>query len=597
MTIAAPAVKLTADVMLDRWLDRFGQAMGALDHRGAASCITEDGFWKDALAFTWSYRTAAGREAIEAAMAERLSTFAPRDFRISAHHGAPAFLDRFGMTVVEGYFDFDTEVGTCTGFVRLAADQDDPDLPVAMLVLTSLRQLRGIQESLGARRPSGLEYSYTFAGDNWLDQRIKRGGYRDRDPEVVIVGGGQSGLALAAVCGQMGLDTLIAEKNARIGDNWRNRYHSLTLHNEIYSNDLPYLPFPPTWPTFVPKDKLANWLESYAEAMELNVWTGAEVLSGRYDDADLRWTLQVRQADGTTRAVRAQHVVMAGGSASSAPNIPTMPGLAEFLGEVIHSHAYDDGRNHAGKRVLVVGTGNSGHDVAQDLHANGAAAVTMMQRRPTYVLSLVPGAVALYAPYAQGQPVEDVDLVWAASPYPLMVAAAQMVTRFTAEQDKELLDGLHGIGFETDDEPDHTGLHMKYLRHGGRYYINVGCSELLIDGSIKLVQHREIDRFVAEGLRMDDGTVLGFDMVVMATGYLNQQEGIRRLFGDEIADRVGPIWGLDDDGEIRGLWKQTGQPGMWVVGGNLLDVRLKSRWTALQLKAAVEGILPTVVHG
>ncbi|HEY1973172.1 MAG TPA: NAD(P)/FAD-dependent oxidoreductase, partial [Pseudonocardia sp.] len=460
MTIAAdPAVEVSARTMFDRWLDRFGHAMSSLDHAGAVRCIAADGFWKDALAFTWSYRTFAGREAIDAAMAQRLPGIAPRDFRVSAFHDDPILLDRIGMMVVEGFFDFDTGVGTCTGFVRILAEQVEPAEPVAMLVLTSLNELRGSEEKVGKRRPTGLEYSYNFAGDNWLDQRTKARSYRDREPEVVIVGGGQSGLALAAVCGQMGLDTLVVERNGRIGDNWRHRYHSLTLHNEVYSNDLPYLPFPPTWPTFVPKDKFANWLECYAEAMELNVWTGTEVVSGDYHDAERRWTLQVRQADGTRRAVRARHVVMAGGSASSTPNVPEMAGLAEFGGTVIHSHAYADGRKYAGDRVLVVGTGNSGHDVAQDLYCNGAGAVTMMQRRPTYVLSLIPGAVAIYAPYAQGQPIDDVDLVWAASPYPMMVAAAQLVTRLTTERDKELLDGLHAIGFETDAGPDNTGLH------------------------------------------------------------------------------------------------------------------------------------------
>ena len=596
MTITAePGVELVAEEIVLNWLRNFGAAMSGPNPAEAAQGILEEGFWKDALSFTWAYRTFAGRAEIEAGLAEHVPGFAPRNFRPSAHHDAPLILDRFGMTVVEGFFDFDTSVGTGTGFVRLLPEQPDPHRPIAMTVLTTLYELRGFEERLGERRPTGQQYSFNFAGDNWLDERNRSRAYADREPEVVVVGGGQSGLALAAVCDQMGLDTLVVERNPRVGDNWRNRYHSLTLHNEVYTNDLPYLKFPPTWPVFIPKDKFANWLEFYVEAVELNVWTGTEVVSGAYDEAEGVWTLELRKPDGGTRTVRPKHVVMAGGSASSTPNIPEMDGLADFAGEVLHSHGYDDGRKYAGKRVLVVGTGNSGHDVAQDLHANGAGAVTMMQRRSTYVLSLIPGAVALYSPYAQGQPVEDVDMVWAANALPVQVAAAQMLTQMTNETDKELLAGLERIGFEMDAGEDGTGLHMKYLRHAGRYYINVGCSELLIDGEIGLVHHRDSDRFVAEGLRMADGTVLPFDVVVLATGYLNQQEGIRRLFGDEVADRVGPIWGFDGDADCRGLWKQTGQPGMWVVGGNLLDARLKSRWTALQIKAAVEGILPRIV--
>src|SRR6202012_5058781 len=104
--------------------------------------------------------------------------------------------------------------------------------------------------------------------------------YVDRDPAVLVVGAGQAGLSIAARLGQLQVDTLIVDRERRIGDNWRNRYHALVLHNQVHVNHLPYMPFPPNWPTYIPKDKLANWFETYAESMGLNVWSGPHFARG-----------------------------------------------------------------------------------------------------------------------------------------------------------------------------------------------------------------------------------------------------------------------------------------------------------------------------
>lgn len=321
---------------------------------------------------------------------------------------------------MEGYFDFDTRIGHGTGFARLLFDAADPFGSQAWILLTTLQELRGFEEKTGPRRATGIEYSTNFAGDNWLDSRIKAQQYGDRNPEVLVVGGGQSALCLAARLGQMGVDALVIEKNERIGDNWRHRYHSLTLHNEVWANSMPYLEFPPTWPTFLPKDKLAGWLEAYAEFMEIDVWTGTEFAGGHYDEATREWTVRLARPGGTVREMRVPHVVLATGSVSGVPRNSAPPGLADFAGKVIHSSEFTTGAAYRGRRAIVVGTGNSGHDVAQDLHANGAAEVTMIQRHSTCVVSLIPSGTMVYALYSEGPPVEDVDLITAAIPYPLL---------------------------------------------------------------------------------------------------------------------------------------------------------------------------------
>jgi cation diffusion facilitator CzcD-associated flavoprotein CzcO len=572
------------------WLARFAAALESRNATLVAGCFTQDGHWRDILAFTWDYRTFSGRPQIEKAMAARLAQTAPRCLRPAMNRMAPRLVRRSARDVVEGYFDFDTARGRGTGFVRLAFAEAQPSSAKIWIGLTTLQELAGFEATVGANRPSGLGYSYNFAGDNWLDERAKAREHTHRYPEVLVIGAGQSGLALAARLTQLGVDTLVVEANARVGDNWRLRYHSLTLHNEVWANSLPYLPFPDTWPTFVPKDKLAGWLEYYAEAMELNVWTGTELIGANWNAAARRWSVRLQQAGGPVRELQVPHLVLATGAVSGAPVIPRLPGLGGFGGAVLHSANFSSGTQWRGKRAVVVGTGNSGHDVAQDLHSNGAD-VTVVQRGATCVVSLVPSGTMVYALYSEG-PAEDIDLITAAIPYPVLRDAYQWLTKKTCALDQDLLDRLHAVGFRTDFGPDNTGFHMKYLRQGGGYYINVGCSELIADRKIGLIQAGDIETFTLAGLRLCDGTEIGCDLVVLATGYEKQRDGIRRLFGGEVADRVGPVWGHNADGFMSGMWTRTGQPGLWLMGGALMDCRFWSRFLALQIKADLEGLFP-----
>lgn len=586
----APATALAGDVF-SNWVEKFGMALESGDPALIAGHFAEDGYWRDILSFTWDYRTFAGTAEIQRAVAATLAAAQPRSARVAADRYRPRLVKRSARPVIEGYFDFDTSVGRGTGFVRLLVNETEPFESKVWILLTTLQELRGFEEKVGLLRPTGVEYSMNFAGDNWLDARIKSQEYADRDPEVLIVGGGQSGLCLAARLTQIGVDALIVEKNERIGDNWRNRYHSLTLHNEVWANSMPYIPFPPTWPTFLPKDKLAGWLEAYAEFMELDVWAGTEFVGAHYDDAARVWKVRLTRRGGVERELRVPHVVLATGSVSGLPHVPVLPGLDEFAGEVIHSSQFTTGSAYQGKRAIVVGTGNSGHDVAQDLYGNGAAQVTLVQRNPTCVVSLVPSGTMVYALYSEGPPVEDVDLITAAIPYPVLKETYQWLTKRTCALDHDLLEKLRAAGFETDFEPDGTGFHMRYLRRGGGYYINVGCSDLIANGRIRLVQARDMTTFTPGGLRMADGSAIGADLVVMATGYENQQESVQRQFGPEVADKVGPIWGFNEDGFMRNMWTRTSQAGFWIMGGALNEARLYSRFLALLIKADLEGML------
>jgi putative flavoprotein involved in K+ transport len=361
------------------------------------------------------------------------------------------------------------------------------------------------------------------------------------------------------------------------------------LHNEVFVNDFPYLPFPPSWPTYISKDKLANWLEFYADAMELNCWMGTEFVSGRYDDKAERWSIDVRRADGSVRILNPRHLVLAIG-ASPISHIPKLPGLDSFAGTIMHSEGYTTGAPWRGRKALVLGTGTSGHDVAQDLTACGAH-VTMIQRSPTYVVSLKE-AQRVYTTYTLGLPVEECDLLGTSYPYDALLQMYQAATAESTRADKKLLDDLIAAGFRMDIHEKDCGFQQRYYERGGGYYFNVGGSNLIIDRKVGLLQYGDVDQFVPEGLRLRNGKTVPADLLVLATGYLSQQEVARRFLGNAVADRIGPVWGFDENGELRNMWKRTPQKGLWFHAGSLPQCRIFSRFLALQIKAIEEGLLP-----
>ncbi|OLT23124.1 hypothetical protein BJF78_07030 [Pseudonocardia sp. CNS-139] len=563
-----------------RWIAAVGAAFAGADHDAVAELLVADGAWRDLLALTWGLHTYYGTDQVRSMLKETLPTARVTDVELD-DSVAPRPVRRGGVPAIEALFRFSTDAGHGRGVVRI-----DPGSGLALTVMTSLQELHGFPDS----RRATSDHSTRFGGPNWLDRREAAAGYADTDPVVLVVGGGQAGLALAARLGRLDVDTLVVDRMNRVGDNWRRRYHSLTLHNEVWVNHLPFLPFPDHWPTYVPKDKLAGWFEAYVEAMEINFWPSTEFLGGAYDPAEQRWTVRVRR-DGAERVLRPRHVVLATG-VSGIPNLPAVPGLDDFAGPVVHSGAFVDGTAYAGKRVTVLGSGNSGHDVAQELHACGAA-VTMVQRSPTTVVSVGPDAAGrVYALYGEGPSTADCDLITTSVPYSLLRRSYQIVTRQLAELDRGLHDRLRAAGFRIDHGTDGTGFQMKYLRRGGGYYLDVGCSGLIADGGIELLQSAAIDRFVAGGVRLTDNTERPADAVVLATGYKPQQELVRVLFGDELADRVGPVWGYDDEGELRNMWRRTGQEGLWFTAGSLAQCRIYSRFLALQIKACETALIP-----
>ena len=564
------AVVATAREAAERWLADFQAAFAG---RGELRPLfRDDSHWRDVLALTWRICTSSGFGSFRESLASSLEKSKAKGFQLDPARTPPREVTRAGTRCIEAMFRFETKDGPCNGVVRLS-----PEDHRCWTLLTALDDLSGREERTGKLRPDGHAYSRDFAGPNWADLRRISSSYEKKEPTVLVVGGGQAGLSIGARLTQRGIDTLVVDRWPRVGDCWRRRYRALTLHNQVHVNHLPYMPFPPSWPVYIPKDKLANWFEAYAEAMEINYWTSTEFLGGAYDAAAKRWTVEVRR-EGKVRTLHPRHVVMATG-ASGMPNVPRIAELEGFAGKVIHSHEYQEAEAWRGRKCVVIGTGSSGHDIAQDLHSAGAE-VTIVQRSPTLIIQCDPSAQLVYSLYSEGPPLEDCDLITVSVPLPVSKKTHQLATAHAKRLDKPLLDRLEAKGFRLTDGEDGTGWQWMYLTKGGGYYFNVGCSDLIAEGRIRLSQ--------MDHLREE---LKGADLAVLATGYKGQEALVARLFGEEMARRVGPIWGFGDGLELRNMFQRTPQPGLWFIAGSFAQCRIYSKYLALQLQAAEAGLL------
>ena len=580
-----------------RWLDAFGAALADGDATAAAAMFADECFWRDLVAFTWNIRTMEGRTDIAATLGATLAATRPRDWRLL---GEATSTD--GVT--EAWFAFATAAGEGKGHLRLKGD-------ACWTLLTTLQSLRGFEEKTGRNdsRELGLAHGAVRHRRTWLEQRRSEEAElgHSRQPYCLVVGGGQGGIGLAARLRRLEVPTIVVEKNARAGDSWRNRYRSLCLHDPVWYDHMPYIPFPDHWPVFSPKDKLGDWLEMYTKVMELDYWTSAECLGARYDADTGTWDVTVNRK-GREVHLQPKHLVLATGL-SGVPNVPEFSGAKTFTGTICHSSAYQGGREHAGKRCVVIGSNNSAHDICADLWEWGAE-VTMIQRSPTIVArsaSLMKFSWGrLYSEEAvrRGITTDIADLTVASTPYRLAPIWQSAIYAQIREHDAKFYDDLERAGFMCNLGEDGSGINTAYIRRGGGYYIDVGASQLIIDGSIALKSRVTVDCIKERSIVLSDGSELPADLIVYATGYGPMNDWVTQLISSDVAEKVGRCWGVGSstkqdpepwEGELRNMWKPTRQPGLWFHGGNLMQSRLYSLFLALQIKARLEGI-PTPVH-
>jgi putative flavoprotein involved in K+ transport len=595
MTTTAHQTEAAAEVT--SWLDRFGDALSAGDAAAAAALFHPDSFWRDLIAFTWNIKTLEGPAQISDMLTQTLPGVQPSGWQVT---GGEEPASAGGVT--EAWIDFETAVGRGRGHLRLREGR-------CWTLLTTLYELTGHEEPRGLSRPKGVEHGAVRDRASWQEERDREaaGLGTEQQPYVLIVGGGQGGIALAARLRQLAVPAIVVDRHSRPGDQWRSRYKSLCLHDPVWYDHLPYLKFPDSWPVFSPKDKIADWLESYVKIMELSYWTDSEARNAVYDQATASWTVRVDR-DGQEVVLRPAHLVLATG-VSGKPNVPSFPGMDVFRGEQHHSSAHPGPDAYKGKECVVVGSNNSAFDICGALWENGAR-VTMVQRSSTHISksdSLMEfGLSPLYSEeaVAAGMTTDKADLVFASLPYRIMHQFQIPVYERIRERDQDFYDRLEAAGFDHDWGDDGSGLFMKYLRRGSGYYIDVGSADLVANGDVKLAKG-QVDHLTAGAVVLEDGTELPADLVVYATGYGSMNGWAADLISREVADKVGKCWGLGSDtskdpgpweGEQRNMWKPTQQEALWFHGGNLHQSRHYSLYLALQLKARHAG-LPTPVYG
>ncbi|KAL4247718.1 hypothetical protein ABKN59_008249 [Abortiporus biennis] len=563
------------------FISNFAEQVKTNNIQGLLELIHPDAWWRDLFALTWDTRSFQGHEKIKKFLEDRLEVSKLSNIKLVSAQLNKPYPDLEWITIV---FDFEAGPALGQGVIRLVSD----GVPKAFVVFTNLSGLKDFPENIGPRR------NFLPNHGKWIEQRRRETEFLDGDPEVLIVGGGQSGLDTAARLKSLGVSSLIIEKQARIGDQWRNRYAALCLHDPVWYDHLPYLPFPSTWPVYTPAQKLATWFESYVEALELNVWTSALVTKARRDETTNKWVVTVKRGDGTERVFNVDHLVFALGFGAGAPRIPDIPGKEEFQGQVLHSTEHKKAKDHLGKKVVIVGACTSAHDIAADYVENGVD-VTMYQRSPTHIMTTKEGIPRYMKPnYWEGGPATEIaDLFSNSLPHNFNKLLLQRLVVQIEEADKELLNGLAKRGFQLDRGVEDAGLFYSALQRIGGYYLDVGASQLIIDGKIKLKSGSQIERFTKTGLKFQDGSELEADVVLYATGFANAKEPVRQIVGDELSKQIPPIWGLDEEGEVNGCYRELGIPGLWYMMGNLAWSRFFSKHVALQIKAKQQNILGT----
>ncbi|KAL2255792.1 hypothetical protein VTK26DRAFT_2706 [Humicola hyalothermophila] len=559
-------------------------------------------FWRDHLVVSWDLRTLKGRDKIRQFLAGpgkvrgRVRLVVDDSSAVRRPRVAD-FRPGGGVTGVQFFVEVECMVGVGRGLVRLV--EVEQGAWKIWTLFTTLEELHGARPKIGPRREMRVQTNGGMAGRNTRrDRRREEADFAGMEPEVLIIGAGQAGLTAAARLKMLGVSALVIDKNKRVGDNWRNRYKQLVLHDPVWYDHMPYVPFPDGWPVFTPKDKLADWLELYAEELDLNVWTHCVLRRPSWDENRKNWTVTiVRVGNGyetlEERTFRVSHIIIATGH-SGMPNMPPVSRVIGAEPEVFcHSRDFPGARSTStNRKAIVVGACNSAIDICQDYVEKGYD-VTLIQRSSTYVISsdsvLKISLAGLYE--EGGPPTEDSDICVWSLPSEVLKSVQVELTRMAAEKDRHMLEGLENAGFMTDRGPHGAGLFGKYLQRGGGYYIDVGGAELIADGKIKVRHAEGILEATRRGLKLADGTELEADEVVFATGYRNMRTAAQFVLGGQLPANVGDVWGWDEEGEMRTIWKGSGHPGLWFHGGNLAMCRYYSRLVALQIKASLADML------
>ncbi|TVY94431.1 putative indole-3-pyruvate monooxygenase [Lachnellula willkommii] len=556
------------------WLESLQSKISQGQLQDVSDLFIDASWWRDIVGLSWNITTKRGTSKIS----QYLQTQAPKSgfgkFAV-IQQGVlqPRLSDLGGLIWIESGFTFETKAGTGRGILRLS--NTGPRQWKAWIVHTTLEELKGFPE----HPPQEISTHH-----------------ETKDIQVLIIGAGQSGLALAARLKALNVKTLTVDKGLQIGDSWKNRYKSLKSHTPRYTDHYPYLDFPTDFPEFLARNDIISWMDHYQKSMGLNVELGVTVGKINYDNLLRHYAVEIESQDGTKRVVTPRHVVLATGLFSDTPVRPEFENEGSFNGQIYHSSSHQSASqipNLEGKKIVIVGAGTSAHDIAQDFVTCGAKTVAMIQRSPQFVLSTEAQDNFVFAGWKM-MPTRDADLVGTSFPQAIALTLIVGATQMMAQHDAALLAEMEKAGMAIKRGEDGIGLLHHQLLKGGHFYIDQGACKMIADGRIKVQQSQEgVKGFDQKSVVLGNGTRVEADVVVLATGFHPAAHLTERIMGKEFSAKVGEVGSLDDEDERVAWWRPSAAaPGFWYMTGSLLWSRTFSKPLALQIKAIEEGLNP-----
>ncbi|XP_052211154.1 probable indole-3-pyruvate monooxygenase YUCCA10 [Diospyros lotus] len=350
-------------------------------------------------------------------------------------------------------------------------------------------------------------------------------------PEVIVVGAGTSGLAAAACLNRLSVPNILLEREDCFASMWKKKsYDRLHLHLKKQFCELPHMPFPSSFPTYVPRKQFVQYLDDYVSHFQIKPMYQRLVQSANYDEVEKKWRVRAMNVgSGEVEEYSGKFLVVATGETSDA-FIPEVEGLSDFTGEVIHSTEYKSGEKYRGKRVLVVGSGNSGMEIALDL-SNHSAKTSIAIRSPIHILST--GMVNLAVALVKYIPLYAVD------------ALQVMLSRLWYGD-------LTKYGIQ---RPTEGPFSMK-LKYGKYPVIDVGTCSKIKSGEVQVLP--AIARVKGDEVVFANGSSHPFDAIIFATGFKTSTH--KWLRGDDYL--------LGEDGisklSFPNNWK--GKNGLYCVG-------------------------------
>ncbi|KHN99847.1 Pyridine nucleotide-disulfide oxidoreductase, FAD/NAD(P)-binding domain protein [Metarhizium album ARSEF 1941] len=571
---------INAGEVVSRWIAALSRAIDKNDVAVFEGLFVQESWWRDLVALTWNITSKNGPSAISAYVLGSVSGFGGITV-IKTPSLAPSLQQLGSATFIQAAFAFTTKFGSGRGMVRLA--NVGPNEWKAWTASTELEHLKEAQEANedGSRRVNCLENGQK---EPMLDEL-----------QVLVVGGGQCGVFLAAHLEHMGLSYLLVDKNPRVGDSWRNRYETLKIHTPSSMNSFPFLRFPTSWPRYMTKHQYGEWMECYSRIMNLKIRTNTTVRRVVREDGTRCHRIEL-ETNGTLYTIKAKHVVLSTGLHSDQPVRLDIPGQEAFRGQIYHTCQHKSASevsNLANKSVTIVGVGPSAHDIAHDFVTSGAGSVSMIQRSPNVFVtpdSLEKFILRLWT--TRNVSTEDADLIDTSMPNVLALTLAAGMTPLCAQFDRDLIKGLEEAGMAIRKGEDGISLLDHLLLKSGHLYIDHGAAQMVVDGRIKV--HRSskgLESFYDRGIELADGRKLESDVIVLATGWERNGNVVERLLGKDLANQVNSReWGhLDEESERKGWWRPSGVSGIWCMSGAISSARQFSKVLALQIDAVERG--------